>query len=209
MCETTHPPQGFCEIWEHERWNSGQKRRFSGWFVFFGPVWESASPPTYIWGSFPKKSFFWWEGSPFPSLKTCEWTKNVSLLTAKTTHLTGQLGSPSSALTSWQSLNISRYDWSCPDLRDISSFPKWAAGRRGSSKMPSIPISEDCCHGQHLQACLEHWDDVSILNWNLPTNPLTYSVHSFHKFTKTRPLKRLAPYSYLLQNISKWNFRYC
>ena len=97
--------------------------------------------------------------------KTCEWTKNVSLLTAKTTHLTGQLGSPSSALTSWQSLNISRYDWSCPDLRDISSFPKWAAGRRGSSKMPSIPISEDCCHGQHLQACLEHWQDVSIFNF--------------------------------------------
>ena len=35
MCEPTHPHQGFCEIWENERWNSGQKRRFSGWFAFF------------------------------------------------------------------------------------------------------------------------------------------------------------------------------
>ena len=33
--EPTHTPQGFCEIWEHKRWNSGQKRRFSGWFGFF------------------------------------------------------------------------------------------------------------------------------------------------------------------------------
>ena len=28
MCEPNHPPQGFCDIWENERWNSGQKRRF-------------------------------------------------------------------------------------------------------------------------------------------------------------------------------------
>ena len=32
MCEPTHPPQGFCEIWENKRCNSGQKRQFSGWF---------------------------------------------------------------------------------------------------------------------------------------------------------------------------------
>ena len=38
ICLLTHPPQSFCEIWENERWNSGQKRRFSGWFVFLG-VW--------------------------------------------------------------------------------------------------------------------------------------------------------------------------
>ena len=34
--EPTHPPQGFYEIWKHERWNSGQKRRFLGWF---GHIW--------------------------------------------------------------------------------------------------------------------------------------------------------------------------
>ena len=32
MCLPSHPPQGFCEIWENKRWNLGQKRRFSGWF---------------------------------------------------------------------------------------------------------------------------------------------------------------------------------
>ena len=26
MCLPTNPPQGFCEIWENERWNSGRKR---------------------------------------------------------------------------------------------------------------------------------------------------------------------------------------
>ena len=31
----THPSHGYCEIWEHERWHSGRKRRFSGWFIFF------------------------------------------------------------------------------------------------------------------------------------------------------------------------------
>ena len=58
MCLPTHPPQGFCEIWEYERWNSGQKGRFSGQFggVLRGLdlVWESATPPTHIFfGSFP------------------------------------------------------------------------------------------------------------------------------------------------------------
>ena len=30
MCLPIHPPQGFYEIWENERCNSGRKRRFSG-----------------------------------------------------------------------------------------------------------------------------------------------------------------------------------
>ena len=34
---------GFCEIWEHKSRNSDQKRRF----VFFGSVWESATPPAH------------------------------------------------------------------------------------------------------------------------------------------------------------------
>ena len=59
ICLPTHPPQGFCEIWENERWNSGRKRRFSGWFggVLRGLdlVWESATPPTHIWEKSPKK----------------------------------------------------------------------------------------------------------------------------------------------------------
>ena len=36
ICFLTHLPQGFCEIWENERWNLGQKRRFLGWFFFAG-----------------------------------------------------------------------------------------------------------------------------------------------------------------------------
>ena len=28
ICLPTHPPQGFCKIWENERCNSGHKRRF-------------------------------------------------------------------------------------------------------------------------------------------------------------------------------------
>ena len=64
ICETTHPPQGFCEIWENERWNLGQKRRFSGWFGGGGLrgltlVLESATPPTHIWEISPKKKFFY------------------------------------------------------------------------------------------------------------------------------------------------------
>ena len=44
MCEPTHPPQGFCEIWENKRW------------VGFWTVWESAIPPTHTWGGLP---VFW------------------------------------------------------------------------------------------------------------------------------------------------------
>ena len=62
ICLPTHPPQGFCKIWENERWNLGRKRRFSGWFggVLRGLnlVWESATPPTHIWERYPKKTGF-------------------------------------------------------------------------------------------------------------------------------------------------------
>ena len=69
----THPPTpGFCEIWENERWNSGRKGRFSGWFggVLRGLdlVWESATPPTHIWERSPKKTCFF-----TPSLMTWEY----------------------------------------------------------------------------------------------------------------------------------------
>ena len=33
MCEPTHPPQGFCQIWENQRWK--------------------------VWGNFPKKASFY------------------------------------------------------------------------------------------------------------------------------------------------------
>ena len=59
---------GFCEIWENERWNSGRKGRFSGWFwgVLRGLdlVWESATPPTHIWERSPKKKRFFFGSSP-------------------------------------------------------------------------------------------------------------------------------------------------
>ena len=46
----------------NERWNSGRKRQFSGWFgeVLSGLylVWESATPPTHIWERSPKKRCF-------------------------------------------------------------------------------------------------------------------------------------------------------
>ena len=58
--KSVYPPKGFCEIWENERWNSGRKRRFSGWFggVSRGLdlVWESATPPTHIWERSPQKN---------------------------------------------------------------------------------------------------------------------------------------------------------
>ena len=68
ICLPTHPPQGFCEIWENERWNSGRKGRFSGWFggVLRGLdlVWESATPPTHIWERSPKKNRFFFLAAP-------------------------------------------------------------------------------------------------------------------------------------------------
>ena len=68
ICFPTHPPQGFCEIWENKRWNLGRKRRFSGQFggVLRGLdiVWESVTPPTHIWERYPKKNgFFFWQPS--------------------------------------------------------------------------------------------------------------------------------------------------
>ena len=61
MCEPTHPPQGFCEIWENKRCNSGQKRQFSGWFggggfrgwTLFGN--QPPHPPTFG-KTFPNKT---------------------------------------------------------------------------------------------------------------------------------------------------------
>ena len=44
---STHPPKGFCGIWENERWNSGLKRQFSGVLRGLDLVWESATPPTH------------------------------------------------------------------------------------------------------------------------------------------------------------------
>ena len=42
----THPPRVFCEIWESERWNSGQKRQFSGWFLGWLGLCLGISHPT-------------------------------------------------------------------------------------------------------------------------------------------------------------------
>ena len=57
----THPPQGFWEFWENERWNSGRKRRFSGRFGILG-VWTlfgNQPPHTPTFGrNLPKKNFF-------------------------------------------------------------------------------------------------------------------------------------------------------
>ena len=63
ICLPTHPPQGFCEIWEYERWNSGQKGRFSGWFGGFSGVWtlfgnQLPHPPTFVRNLPRKKVFF-------------------------------------------------------------------------------------------------------------------------------------------------------
>ena len=64
ICLPTHPPQGFCEIWENERWNSGRKGQFSRWFGGvlrgLGLVWESATLPTHIWERSPKKNGLFW-----------------------------------------------------------------------------------------------------------------------------------------------------
>ena len=65
----THPPQGFCEIWENERWNLGRKGNFRGDLGGFWGVWtlfgsQPPHPPTFgrdlpkkngfFFGSFPK-----------------------------------------------------------------------------------------------------------------------------------------------------------
>ena len=72
ICLPTHLPQGFCEIWENERWNLGRKRRFSGQFggVLKGLdlVWESATPPTHIWERSPKKNRFFFLAAPLNNL---------------------------------------------------------------------------------------------------------------------------------------------
>ena len=55
MCEHTHSPQGFCEIWI-------KKGNFRGDLFFRGQelVWESATLPTHIIGkTFPQKRFFY------------------------------------------------------------------------------------------------------------------------------------------------------
>ena len=54
-----HPLQGFCEIWEIERWNSGRKRRFQGdfgGFEGFGPCLGITHP--HLGEISQKKSFF-------------------------------------------------------------------------------------------------------------------------------------------------------
>ena len=57
----THPPtQGFCEIWENERWNSGQKYVFRvggfwGIWTLFGN--QTPHPPTFG-KDIPKKTLF-------------------------------------------------------------------------------------------------------------------------------------------------------
>ena len=70
----THPLRGFCEIWEHKRWNSGQKRRFSGWFwgvwgrfgnqtphpPIFGKVFSKITG--FIFGGLPL-SYVWYKSS--------------------------------------------------------------------------------------------------------------------------------------------------
>ena len=59
MCLPTHPPKGFCEIWENASWNSGRKRQFSRWFwggwALFGN--QPPYPPTFG-KDLPKKTFF-------------------------------------------------------------------------------------------------------------------------------------------------------
>ena len=58
MCLPTHPPQGFCEIWENERWNLGRKGRFSGWFEGFGPCLGISLPTHPHLGKISKKNVF-------------------------------------------------------------------------------------------------------------------------------------------------------
>ena len=60
--KSVYPPQGFCEIWENKKWNSGRQRRFSGWFGGFWGVWtlfgnQPPHPPTFG-RNIPKKRFF-------------------------------------------------------------------------------------------------------------------------------------------------------
>ena len=56
--KSVYPPQGFCEIWEYERWNSGQKGRFSGWFGGFGPCLGVSHPTHPHLGEISKKKRF-------------------------------------------------------------------------------------------------------------------------------------------------------
>ena len=45
------------EFWDHKRWNSGKKKAIFG--VIWrgsGEIWDSATPPTYIWDQCPKKT---------------------------------------------------------------------------------------------------------------------------------------------------------
>ena len=62
ICEPTHPLQGFCEIWEHERWNSGQKTRFPEWGLGVWTLFGNQPPHPPIFGKdIPKKKRFFWQ----------------------------------------------------------------------------------------------------------------------------------------------------
>ena len=64
----TLPPQGFCEIWEHKRWNLGQKSR--GAFGIFWPVLGINQPTLPYLGKFSqKKRSFFYKHSP---TKVCQ-----------------------------------------------------------------------------------------------------------------------------------------
>ena len=59
MCGSTLPPQGFCEIWENKRKNSGKiKGDFWGSFEGFGPLLGFSHPTHPHLGKFSLKNFF-------------------------------------------------------------------------------------------------------------------------------------------------------
>ena len=78
-----NPPQGFCEIWEHQRWNLGQKGDFR---YDLGPVWNQPPHPPIFGRDFQKKTFFW-EGFPL-SVKLTK----VNILNMKKRLKWGQVG---------------------------------------------------------------------------------------------------------------------
>ena len=54
ICLPTHPSQGFCEIWENERWSLGRKRFWGVWTLFGN---QPPHPPTFG-EDLSKKCFF-------------------------------------------------------------------------------------------------------------------------------------------------------
>ena len=115
------------EFWDHKRWNSGKKKAIFG--VIWrgsGEIWDSATPPTYIWDQCPKKTRFL--GSPYAILilliSRCtsgsESCYNVSVLDGR-------------GKSRWQRGCISQY---LPSFGGIRSF--YSSSGSARDKLPSI-----------------------------------------------------------------------